>query len=153
MREKTVIGFVGDTICPMLLSDIQARLVEAFGEECIEFVELGGDYSYGRCVLDIFAPAPHELEAMIRRSVHIPFRIKYADRIQRHHRVWPRIGRPMFQWNRRDKWLPRFYAASRRSYSSQSRSGLSQESSSLVTVDSRPHTVCSLEGLDLSRWP
>ena len=153
MREKTVIGFVSDTICPMLLSDIQAKLIEAFGEEVVEFVELGGEYSYGRSVLDIFAPAPHELEAIIRRSTHTSFRIKFADRIQRYHRVWPRNGRPMFQWNRRDKWLPRFYAVSKRSYSSRSRSGRLQELSSLVSVDSRPHTVCSLEGLDLLRWP
>ncbi|MNQ78065.1 hypothetical protein D3C85_929670 [compost metagenome] len=153
MRDKTVIGFVRDAIDPVLLNDIQSKMVERFGTESLEFVELTSDYGYGKCALDFFGPAPHELERTIRNSIRQSFRVKYADRIDRYNRVWPRHGCPMLQWNRKGKWLPRFYDTPRKLYFSQSQLRLSQVSSWRNIPDSRPHTVCSLEGLDLSRWP
>lgn len=153
MRDKTVIGFVRDAVCPVLLQDIQSKMVERFGPEAIEFVELDGDYGYGKSVLDVFAPAPHELERLIIRSIRQPFRVKYADRLDRYHRVWPRLGCPMLQWNRKGKWLPRFYDTSKKHYFSQSQLRRSQVLSLRSMPDSHKHTVCSLVGLDLSRWP
>lgn len=151
--RKTMIGFVRDAIDPVLLQDIQSKMVERFGTESIEFVEMGGDYSHGKCPLDSFAPTPQQLEQIVRVSIRQPFRRQYADRIDRYNRVWPRLGAPMLKWNRQGKWLPRFYDTQRRFYFSQSQLRLSQVSSWQAPQDILRHTVCSLEDLDLSRWP
>lgn len=153
MHAKTKIGFVRDAVDPVLLQDIQDKMIEKFGTEAIEFVELGTPFGYGASPLDVFAPAPHELERLICISIRRSFRDVYSDRIDRHNRVWPRVSAPILQWHRKVKWLPRLHDASRRSYFSQSQLRQSQVLSWRSVPDIPQHTVCSLEDLDLSRWP
>lgn len=153
MHAKTKIGFVRDAIDPVLLEEIQTRMVERFGTESIEFIELETQYGYGKCPLDIFAPTPHEIQSLLLAAIRQPFYHMYADRIDRYNRVWPRLGCPMLQWNRKGKWLPRHYDTSRRQYFSQSQLRQSQVLSWQAPPDIPRHPVCSLEDLDLSRWP
>lgn len=154
MCDKTKIGLVRDGVDPVVLQKIHSQLVERFGEEAIEFIEPEGEFSYGKNPLDIFCPTPQTIVGrLIQAATHQPFRIKYADRIKRQRREWPRIGGPMFQWNRKNKWAFRYYDTPRKHSSSRSLLRQSRELSLLSVPSYQSHTVCSLEGLDLSRWP
>lgn len=153
MCDKTKIGYIADSVDPVSLKRLQDKLVEMFGADNIELFELTDAHvefhpfdTYGQQLSDQF----HRL---VRNSIRLPFRQAYADRIDRYNRVWPRLGCPMLPWNRKYKWLPRFYDTPRRSYFSQSRLRQSQVMSRPHTFKPFQHTVCSLEDLDLSRWP
>lgn len=153
MREKTTIGYVPGAVDSAFIDRMFHRLEETNPGE-FEIVELKPeDYSYGKCPLDIFCSRQAidlHLAVINRQS----FRKTHKDRIDRYNRVWPRIGAPLLPWNRKYKWLPRFFSEpSKRFYFSQSQLRLSQVTSWRAQADLTPHTVCSLEDLDLSRWP
>ena len=154
MCDKTEIGYVRNSIDPVSLQHMQDKLVEVYGAENIRLFEINPLPDIRVHPFDAFGTlSPNDFDRVIRNSIRLPFRQAYADRIDRYNRVWPRLGCPMLPWNRKYKWLPRFYDTPRRSYFSQSRLRQSQVMSRPHTFRPFQHTVCSLEDLDLSRWP
>lgn len=154
MREKTTTGCIPGAVDSTFADRIFRTLEETHSGQ-FEIVELKAEdpYAYGKCPLDMFSNKQAidlHLAVINRQS----FRKAYKDRIDRYNRVWPRYGAPMLLWNRKLKWLPRFFSGpSRRFYFSQSQLRLSQVTSWQGLMDTTPHTVCSLAELDLSRWP
>lgn len=154
MREKTTIGYIPGAVDSAFADRIFHSLEETHPGQ-FEIVELKPEdpYAYGKSPLDMFCSKQAidlHLTVINRQS----FRKANKDRIDRYNRVWPRHGAPMLLWNRKLKWLPRFFSRpSRRLYFSQSQLRLSQVMSWRVPMDTTPHTVCSLADLDLSRWP
>lgn len=152
MREKTTIGFVAGAVDSEFVAALSKRLEEESPGE-FEVVELAAEHSLICHPFDQVIPAARELDRQLNVLNRQPFRLMYKDRIDRYNRVWPRNGCPMLTWNRNNKWLPRFYATPRKLYFSQSLLRHSQVMSWRPISICPPHTVCSLEDLDLSRWP
>lgn len=152
MRDKTVIGFVAGAVNSELVAALTQRLeVECPGE--FEVIEISAEHTPACHPFDQVIPTIRELDRQLNGLTRQPFRLMYKDRIDRYNRVWPRYGCPMLTWNRNSKWLPRFYDTPRKLYFSQSQLRRSQVMSQhRISICSR-HTVCSLEDLDLSRWP
>lgn len=153
MREKTIVGYVPGAVDSALVDRMIHSLEETHPGQ-FEIRELSSDdYSYGKCALDLFCNRT-AIDLHVAVITRQSFRKTHKDRIDRYNRVWPRHGAPMLPWNRKYKWLPRFFSEpSKRFYFSQSQLRLSQVTSWRAPPDITPHTVCSLADLDLSRWP
>jgi len=156
MCDKTKIGFVRNAVDSDMIGAILNQLEETHPGK-FEIVELE-EQPMIKCPprvhpFDTLCFKPETLAKTLNVITRQPFRLKHRDRIDRYNRVWPRHGAPMLTWNRNLKWLPRFYDSPRKSYFSQSQLRRSQVMSWHPVLDIHPHTVCSLEDLDLSRWP
>lgn len=150
--KATKIGYVRSEATSDVVTAIFHRLAETHPGQ-FEIVEMSPEMAMGTHPFDSIFLRPEALERTLNIMTRQPFRLKYRDRIDRYNRVWPRNGCPMLTWNRDRKWLPRFYASPRKFYFSQSQLRQSQVMS-LPRISVCPkHTVCSLEDLDLSRWP
>lgn len=152
MCDKTKIGFIHGSVDSQFL----AALTERLERECpgeFEVVEISAVQPEGCHPFDHVLPTAEAVNRQLFALSRQPFHKRYEDRIDRYNRVWPRHGCPMLTWNRDLKWLPRFYASPRKFYFSQSQLRLSQVMSWREPSISLRNSVCSLEDLDLSRWP